>query len=44
MRKRLQSLCLLAVMMVMGISAWALEKNSAGAYQIGTAEDLKAFA
>ena len=44
MRKRLLSLCLMAVVTAIGISAWALEKNSEGAYQIGSAEDLKAFA
>lgn len=44
MRKRLLSLCLTAVLTVMGISSWALEKNSEGAYQIGSAADLKAFA
>ena len=43
MSKRLLSLCLVAVLAVMSISAWALDKKS-GAYQIGTAEDLKAFA
>ena len=44
MRKRLLSLCLMAVVTAIGISAWALEKNSEGAYQIGSAADLKAFA
>lgn len=34
----------MAVVAAIGISAWALEKNSEGAYQIGSAEDLKAFA
>ncbi len=44
MRRKLLSLCLMATMFVMGTSAWALEKNADGAYQIGTAEDFKAFA
>ena len=44
MRKRLLSLCLMAAVAVVGISAWALEKNADGAYQIGSAADLKAFA
>ena len=44
MKKRLQSLCLMAVVTVIGMSAWALQKNTEGAYQIGSAEDLKAFA
>ncbi len=44
MRKRLLSLCLMAAVAVAGISVWALEKNAAGAYQIGSAADLKAFA
>ena len=43
MSKRLLSLCLVAVLAVMSTSAWALDKQN-GAYQIGTAEDLKAFA
>ena len=44
MKKRLLSLCLMAVVTVIGMSAWALQKNTEGAYQIGSAEDLKAFA
>lgn len=44
MKKRLLSLCLMAVVTVIGMSAWALQKNAEGAYQIGSAEDLKAFA
>lgn len=43
MSRRLLSLCLMAVLTVMSISAWALDQKD-GVYQIGTAEDLKAFA
>ncbi len=34
---------LTALMCVLGTSAWALEKDADGIYQIGTAEDLVAF-
>ncbi len=44
MRKIFQKLCLVAAMFVMSASVWALEKNSEGAYQIGSAEDFVAFA
>ena len=43
MRNRLLSLCLLAVMTVMGSSAWALDQKD-GVYQIGSLEDYLAFA
>ena len=43
MRKRLLSLCLMAVMAVMGTSAWALGKTD-GVYQINSLEDYLAFA
>ena len=38
------SFLLTALMFVLGTSAWALEKDADGIYQIGTAEDLVAFA
>ena len=37
------NLCLTALLSAVGTAAWALEKVD-GVYQIGTAEDLKAFA
>ena len=43
MRKNLLNLCLTALMCVVSTTAWALSKVD-GVYQIGTAEDLKAFA
>ena len=43
MRKKLLNACLLAMMMVTSTTAWALSQVD-GVYQIGTAEDLKAFA
>ena len=43
MRKKLLNLCLMAIMMVYGISAYALDKKD-GVYQIGTAQDFKDFA
>ena len=43
MRNRLLSLCLMAVMTVMGSSAWALDQKD-GVYQIGSLEDYLAFA
>ncbi|MGN1255873.1 MAG: hypothetical protein ACI4UA_01780 [Bacteroidaceae bacterium] len=43
MRKRLLSLCLMAVMTVMSTSAWALDQKD-GVYQIGSLEDYLAFA
>ncbi len=44
MRKKLLNLCLTALACVISVAAYALEKNGEGVYQIGTAEDLKAFA
>ena len=35
---------LTALMCLSGTSAWALEQDADGIYQIGTAEDLVAFA
>ena len=43
MSKKLLNRCLMAIMMVVSMSAYALDKVN-GVYQIGTAEDLKAFA
>ena len=43
MRKRLLNVCIMALTCMMSMSAWALEK-SGNAYQIGSAEDLRAFA
>ena len=43
MRKRLLNVCLSALVCMISMSAWALEK-SGNAYQIGSAEDLRAFA
>ena len=43
MRKRLLTMCLTAIMMVVGMSAYALDKVN-GAYQIGTAADWEEFA
>nr|MCR4921464.1 hypothetical protein [Bacteroidaceae bacterium] len=43
MRKQLLKMCLSAAMLLAGTTAWALDKVD-GVYQIGTAEDLKAFA
>ena len=43
MGKKLLNRCLMAIMMVVSMSAYALDKVN-GVYQIGTAEDLKAFA
>ena len=43
MRKKLLNACLLAMMMVTSTASWALSQVD-GVYQIGTAEDLKAFA
>lgn len=43
MRRRLLSLCLMAVMTVMGTSAWALSQTD-GVYQINSLEDYLAFA
>ena len=43
MGKKLHYLCMMAIMMVFGMSAYALDKKD-GVYQIGTAEDLIAFA
>ena len=43
MRKKLLNACLLTMMMVTSTTAWALSQVD-GVYQIGTAEDLKAFA
>lgn len=43
MSKRLLNLCLTALLSVVATGAWALSKVD-GVYQIGTAEDLKAFA
>ena len=43
MSKKLLYLCLMAIMMVVSMSAYALDKKD-GVYQIGTADDLKAFA
>ena len=44
MRKKLLNLCLTALACVISVAAYALDKNGEGVYQIGTAEDLKAFA
>ena len=41
--KQKLSFLLSALMCVFGTSAWALEKDADGIYQIGTAEDLVAF-
>ena len=43
MNKKLLKMCLMAIMMAVGMSAYALDKVN-GAYQIGTAEDWKDFA
>lgn len=43
MSKKLLYLCLMTIMMVFSMSAYALDKKD-GVYQIGTADDLKAFA
>lgn len=43
MSKKLLYLCLMTIMMVFSMSAYALDKVD-GVYQIGTADDLKAFA
>lgn len=42
MKKKLLDMCLLAIMMVLGTSAYALDKKD-GVYQIGSAEDYFAF-
>ncbi len=43
MKKRLLNVCLSALVCMISMSAWALEK-SGDVYQIGSAEDLRAFA
>ena len=43
MRKMLLRMCMMAIMMVVGMSAYALDKTG-GVYQIGTAADLEDFA
>ena len=43
MSKKLLNMCLMAMMMVVSMSAYALEKVN-GVYQIGTADDLEEFA
>ena len=43
MSKKLLNLCLMAIMMVYGISAYALGQKD-GVYQIGSAQDFKDFA
>ena len=43
MSKKLLHMCLMAIMMVFSMSVYALEKVG-NVYQIGTADDLKAFA
>ena len=43
MSKKLLNLCMVALMSVVSTAAWALSEVG-GVYQIGTAEDLKAFA
>ena len=43
MSKKLLNLCMVALLSVISTAAWALDKVD-GVYQIGTAEDLKAFA
>lgn len=43
MSKRLLNLCLTTLLSVVSTAAWALSEVN-GVYQIGTAEDLKAFA
>jgi len=43
MRKKLLYMCLMTIMMVFSMSAYALDKKD-GVYQIGTAEDLEEFA
>ena len=43
MSKKISSMFLMAILMVVSMSAYALEKVN-GAYQIGTAEDFSAFA
>ncbi|MCF0196196.1 MAG: hypothetical protein HUK03_02985, partial [Bacteroidaceae bacterium] len=43
MRKHLQRWCLAAIVLLASTTVWALDKKD-GVYQIGTVEDLKAFA
>ena len=43
MSRKLMNLCLTALLSVVGTAAWALSEVG-GVYQIGTADDLKAFA
>ena len=43
MNKKLLNMCMMAIMMAIGMSAYALDKVN-GAYQIGTAEDWEDFA
>ena len=43
MSKKLLYMCLMTMMMVFSMSAYALDQKD-GVYQIGTAEDLEAFA
>ena len=43
MSKKLRYLCLMAIMMVFGMSAYALDQKD-GVYQIGTAQDFRDFA
>ena len=43
MSKKLRYLCLMAIMMVLGMSAYALDQKD-GVYQIGTAQDFRDFA
>ena len=44
MKKSTLNLCLMALMWLTGMNAWALEKNASGYYEITSAADLKAFA
>ena len=44
MKQKVTSFLLLALMCLMGVDAYALEKNGEGVYQIGTAQDLLDFA
>ena len=44
MKQKITSFLLLALMCLMGVDAYALEKNGEGVYQIGTAQDLLDFA
>ncbi|MCR4922045.1 MAG: glycerophosphodiester phosphodiesterase, partial [Bacteroidaceae bacterium] len=42
--KRKLSSCIVALVYIAGLNAWALEPNSEGIYEIGSADDFMAFA